>query len=208
MLPERAKEYDLEGQSFELALEEGSTEKTKIHTGLLGAYQCENAAMAAEAALLLRKKGYRIPIDAILGGIEKAVWPGRFELLKKKPYVIVDGGHNEEGAAVLKESLLRYFPEKKIRFVTGVLRDKEYDKMYRGLLPLADRFYTVTPPSVRALPGEELASYLKEQGAKVQAFSSPKEGLAAALRDAGQEDVICVFGSLYYLGEIRELLTR
>ncbi len=206
VLPERAEEYDLEGQTFELALEEGSKEKTKIHTGLLGAYQSENAAMAAEAALLLRKKGYRIPVEAILKGIDKAVWPGRFELLKKKPYVIVDGGHNEEGAEVLKESLLRYFPEKKIRFVTGVLRDKEYAKMYRGLLSLADRFYTVTPPSVRALPGEELAAYLKEQGAETLAFSSPREGLQAALKDAGEGDVICVFGSLYYLGEVRELL--
>jgi dihydrofolate synthase/folylpolyglutamate synthase len=207
-LPERAEEYDLEGQTFELALEEGSEEKTKIHTGLLGAYQSENAAMAAEAALLLRKKGFRISVKAILDGIKKAVWPGRFELLKKNPYVIVDGGHNEEGAEVLKESLLRYFPDKKIRFVTGVLRDKEYDKMYRGLLPLADRFYTVTPPSVRALPGEELAAYLKECGTEALAFSSPGEGLRAALKDAGEEDVICVFGSLYYLGEVRKLLTR
>ncbi len=80
--------------------------------------------------------------------------------------------------------------------------------MYRGLLSLADRFYTVTPPSVRALPGEELAAYLKECGTEALAFSSPGEGLRAALKDAGEEDVICVFGSLYYLGEVRELLTR
>ena len=128
--------------------------------------------------------------------------------MRRDPAVVIDGGHNEEGAGVLKESLMRYFPGKKILFVTGVLRDKEYARMYEKLIPLAKRFYTLTPPSPRALPAEELSKYLADQGAEVKTCGNPVDGLKAALSEADEEDVICAFGSLYYLGSLRRYLVE
>ena len=203
-LPEKTDKYDLTGQEFTLKTGKGKT--LSLRTSLLGAYQTGNAAVAVRAALLLAPFWPKLTEKAIKKGIEEAKWPGRFELMRRDPAVVIDGGHNEEGAGVLKESLMRYFPGKKILFVTGVLRDKEYARMYEKLIPLAKRFYTLTPPSPRALPAEELSKYLADQGAEVKTCGNPVDGLKAALSEADEEDVICAFGSLYYLGSLRGYL--
>lgn len=191
-------ERSLEGQVFDLGQQKGLT------ISLLGTYQIYNASMAACGAALLRdKKGYHISDEAIREGLKASVWPGRFELMHRAPAVIVDGGHNEEGATVLKNSLKTYFPDQKIHFVTGVLADKAYGDMMGQVLPLAERFYCVTPDNPRALSAGDLAAYLENHGAKAEAHRSIPEALNAAVEAAGEDGVVCVFGSLYYLGEVR-----
>ncbi len=202
-LPEHVRR-SITGQSFDL--DAGDVHFDDLHIRLLGTYQVNNAAMAVQGACLLRRKGYPITEEAIRRGCAEAVWAGRFELMRQHPAVIVDGGHNEEGARVLAESLQQYFPGQKIRFVVGVLADKDYTQMLTKVLAQAEAFYTITPPTPRALPAEKLADWLHKQGAQARAFDSVEAALAQAIDDTPKDGCVCVFGSLYYLGEVRKLL--
>ena len=198
-LPEAAIRYDLEGQEFD-------TERLKnIHIGLLGTYQIRNAAVAVKAVELLNRTLHgemKISDDAIRAGLWKTEWPARFQLISKNPYIIVDGGHNMQGIEMLKDSLIRYFPNQKIRFVTGVLADKEYKKMMNVIMPISKRFYTITPENPRALEAKQLAEYLKSIGGDAVSCDTLDEAMRRARKDTLQHEVICVFGSLYFVGKV------
>ena len=173
---------------------------------LLGSYQCANASMAVAAAQVLRQKGYPVTEDSIRRGLKHTVWHGRFELMHQNPAIIMDGGHNPEGAAMLRDSLTRYFPGQKIIFIMGILADKDYHKVIDIVGPLAKRFYTVPVPNPRALDPEQLARELKDAGYQAEARASIDEATDEALKNSTEKDVICSFGSLYYVGRIREHL--
>lgn len=184
-------------------------------THLLGSYQPSNAALAIEVLVQLRRKGWELPDEAIARGIAETVWPGRFEVVKSGdgwPAVVVDGGHNPQGAEVLAESLRDVFPGKRISFVMSVLADKDYPAMIGSVLPLAESFSCVTPPNPRALSAEDLAREIgriaAESGGSVPAepFGSFAEALERARDRAGEDGVVCAFGSLYSISEIDRAL--
>ena len=198
-LPVRTARPDLNGQSFDLPGYAG------LHIALLGTYQIENAALAAQGAALLRDLGWPVTDEAIRRGLDRAAWPGRFELLQRDPAVLIDGAHNPDGAEALRLSLETYFPGTKIVFVAGVLRDKDYGGMFDAVLPLADRFYTIAPPTPRALSAHALADHLRGRGAEAVPCPSIREAVEAAVEHAGTDGVVCAFGSLYYIGQVRAL---
>lgn len=174
-----------------------------LQIALLGTYQTRNAALAVRAAELLNGRILpRIEESHIRKGLLHTRWPARFELIKKNPYVILDGGHNVQGAEVLCESLQYYFPHQKVHFVTGVLADKEYQKMMCVIAPLAEKVYTITPPNPRALSAEDLAACVRSIGVDAEAFESLEDAVDCAL----EGDIICIFGSLYFVGKAREYL--
>ena len=190
----------LEGQTFTYRGE------GLYHIALLGEHQLQNAAVVLEAVRVLRRRGWEIPETAVVRGLEQARWPGRLELARRGPDVILDGGHNPQCMEALARALGELYPEKKLIFLTGVLADKDWSTMMGELLPLAKEFYTITPDSPRAMPAAELAAYLEGQGAKATPCGSVREGLELALVFLPPEDVVCVTGSLYMIGEARHLL--
>lgn len=191
---------DLDGQIFRYR----GTGPFQIH--LLGAYQLDNAAVALDIAALLRERGWMISDAALRTGLEAAVWPARMELVRRKPDLILDGGHNPQCMEAIRRSLEQLYPGQRIWFLTGVLADKDYPAMYRSLLPVAKGFVTVTPDSPRALPSEELAQYLQTQGATAVPAWQIEDGLRKVMELAGENEAICVCGSLYMIGEIRHQL--
>lgn len=203
-MPEVSR-FSVDGQTFYMSLENG--EPLPFFTSMCGACQVRNAALAVQAAVLLRKDGYEISDTALRRGIAQTVWPGRFEILERRPYLIADGSHNPHGVRALTESLERLFPGRRITFVTGVMADKSYEEMMRQIVPLAGRIYTVTPPSVRALPAEDLAACLRRLGAVAEACPDVSEALCRAKAKAKADDVICAFGSLSFIGEVRSCRT-
>ncbi|MEY8401764.1 folylpolyglutamate synthase/dihydrofolate synthase family protein [Oscillospiraceae bacterium 44-34] len=190
----------LEGQTFTYRGE------GLYHIALLGEHQLQNAAVVLEAVRVLRRRSWEIPETAVVRGLEQARWPGRLELARRGPDVILDGGHNPQCMEALARALGELYPEKKLIFLTGVLADKDWSTMMGELLPLAKEFYTITPDSPRAMPAAELAAYLEGQGAKATPCGSVREGLELALVFLPPEDVVCVTGSLYMIGEVRHLL--
>lgn len=169
---------------------------------LLGEHQRHNAAVALTVAGVLGEK-WGITPDALSAGLADARWPGRFELLSRKPRFIVDGGHNPQCAEAIAVNLNRYFPGEPVTVLIGMLADKDYPLVCDVIAPCAARFVTVTPDSPRALSAEELAAHLGRFGKPVTAASSVEEGVALACGQAGPEGVVCAFGSLYMTGDIR-----
>lgn len=169
---------------------------------LLGEHQRHNAA-AALTVLELLKENWDISDDAIRDGLAAARWPGRFEVLSREPWFIVDGGHNPQCAETIACNLNHYFPGKPAVILMGVLADKDYSQVCAIVEPCARQFVTVTPDSPRALSAQELAASLSVYGKPVTACASVAEGVRRACEMAGPEGLVCAFGSLYMTGEIR-----
>ena len=104
--------------------------------------------------------------------------------------------------AALVENIQDYLPDRPLTVLTGVLRDKDYHRMYAPLLPYAAHFITVTPDSHRALPAQELAKYLASFGKPVTACDSVADGVRLAIDHAGKDGTVLCYGSLYLLGDV------
>lgn len=180
-----------------------------VSISLLGTYQLENAATALLALEVLEAQGIKLNHDKIMKAFQEAKWPGRFEILGRKPVVIADGAHNPDAVHKLMETMDLYFTNKRIIYIMGVLKDKEYSTMYEEAVPRAEAVITVTSPNkARALPAFELAKAIRELNPNVTAADSVEEALEMAQLMAGKDGIILAFGSLSYLGKLRESYER
>ena len=188
--------YGYEEQSFSYGAEKN------IRIYLAGDYQIENAALAWEAVQGLRSLGFRISDEAFRRGMEKTVWRGRFTCIHREPLVIMDGAHNEDAAKKLAASIETYFPGRKISYIMGVFKDKEYEKVIRITAPFAAKVTAVeTPGNPRALPKEELKKVWETFGVPVTTADTIAEAVKENITSAEKEEIILVFGSLSFLGE-------
>ena len=180
-----------------------------LYSPLAGKSQLLNAAAALEVILSLRRMGDRISGENIRRGIGNTVWPGRFTCVMEHPVFLLDGAHNEEAALRLRESVESYFPGRRLIFIMGVFRDKEYEKIADIMCPLASSVYTVSlPDRKRTLPAEELARTVSRYCTRVSAEESTEQAVREALAEAESEDVILAFGSLSYLGQVKEAVDK
>lgn len=187
-----------------------SFEGIAYDTALLGSYQPFNAAVALTAAEALASRGFPAGQQARQCGIARTRWPGRFQLIEAgPPPVVVDGGHNPQGARALAESLQDAFPGRPVVFIMGVLADKDYPAMIGEVASLAKAFICVTPPNPRALPARDLAAALGQCFAEtagaippIKTAATMEEALVEARRQAAPDDVIAAFGSLYALSPL------
>ena len=179
------------------------------HLRLLGEYQLLNALTVIDVCNALRSRGWdKLTDEAIDEGLSHTQWPGRLELLRRGPDFIVDGAHNPQCVDALMDSLAALYGDKKLIFLTGVLRDKDWQQMLRRALPLAKAFVVITPPSARALDENELAAWLNAQGVQAVPAKDTDDGVRRVLALAGEDDAICSWGSLYFTGEVRRVLTE
>lgn len=169
---------------------------------LTGRYQIENAILAMETAEALTTKGIRIPEQAILRGLEKTLWQGRFQVVSSSPCFIADGAHNRDGARRLAESLRYYFPNKRMIFIIGVLRDKEREEMLKETAFLAEQILTVSTKGDRGLSSYDLAVTASAYHSQVTDVGSVQEAVELSYLLADKDTVIVAFGSLSYLGEL------
>jgi dihydrofolate synthase/folylpolyglutamate synthase len=180
----------------------------RVHLNLLGTHQLPNFGCALAAAELLRESGWAIDEDAIVKGARQAQMAGRLQLLSLPDFpcpVLLDGAHNPSAAAVLARALRTVFRYRRLHLVFGVLADKDAVGIAAKLLPLADTVWVTQPPSERALPAQRLAELCAPFGKPMQVCPSVKEALMAAAQKAQGDDLICVTGSLYLVGEILAL---
>ena len=190
-------DFSLEGQSFSY---KGWHD---LRIPLVGAYQMKNAAVVLETVEVLRQRGWHISDEAVVQGLKNTRWPARFEVLRRDPVFIVDGGHNPHGIRATAESLQRLFPGKKFTFVTGVMADKDVESILGLIVPLADQFFTVRPDNPRAMSAQELAERIRAMGAKATPCESVADGVARAVAAEGKDGVACALGSLYMSGDVR-----
>lgn len=182
-----------------------------LEISMLGKFQIENAVLAVETVLALVRCGFKVPEEKLRQGLLQTRWHGRFDVIAKRPLFIADGAHNEDAAKKLAESIRFYFTNRKIIYIMGMLRDKEYDKVIRHTFELASHIITVTPPlKERALSALELAEAAREYHRAVTAADSVQEAVEIAYLLTGKDKdaVIVAFGSLSYLGELMDTVAH
>lgn len=180
-----------------------------LEISLAGQFQIDNAVLAVETIRTLEGQGYSVREDALRRGLKEAAWPGRFQVLGKKPLFVVDGAHNEDAAQKLVSSIELYFTNRRIIYIMGILKDKDHRRIIDLTHSYADQIITVTPPNnPRAMHSYELAREIAGVHPKVTAVDSLEEAVEMSLLLAGKEDVILAFGSLSYLGRLTEIVAR
>ncbi len=199
------KESSIEGQIFYYDSDFLSLPKMQMR--LLGRHQLYNVATVLKAIEVLIKRGYEITDQAILKGIKDTLWPGRFEVLSRKPFVILDGAHNIQGAQAFHHTVREYFPNQKIILALGILKDKNVDEMLEIFLPLAKKIITLTPDNPRAMGSIELAEKVQyiDSNIEVKSTNSIQEAISY-VKQLGEEEIIAFTGSLYMIGEVRKML--
>lgn len=196
----RPEKAGLEGQVFDWE------ELAGLHLPLLGRHQLCNAAVALTAMRVLQKRGWSITEEHIRRGLAATDWPGRFQIIGHDPLFIMDGGHNPQCIRALEQNIRDYLPDRPLTVLTGVMQDKDYHCMYRGVVPYARSFITVTPDNPRSLPAGELAAYIRELGAPVTACDTIRGGVSLALEQAGPGGTVLCYGSLYLIGDVETQL--
>lgn len=192
-----------------LDMEIYGTDYSDVRISMAGKHQAENAKTALLALELLRKQSIiKVRRDKLYAGLRRAKQPGRFEVLEGTPTIVLDGAHNEAGARALAETVKTCFPGQKILLAAGMLKDKEIEKIIEHFQSITNRFIAAEPDNPRKLPAERLAEILKEKGADCQIASSAKEAVRMALDQKGDADLILFAGSLYLIGEIKEILNH
>lgn len=213
------KSCDINGSTFTAGID-GLALFNDIKIKMRGHHQIENAVCALAAIAVMRIQGFRIPDDCVRAGMKRAFQPGRFELISKEPYIIIDGAHNRAGAESLVETLIQEFDAgkencgKRILLCTGILADKETGIMASQFARLRADIITTTVPNPRAMNAHELAgvfSTLEPYSTgkhSVTAVDDWHEALAEAEKLRDDYDIIVWAGSLYLIGPVRGSLVN
>jgi dihydrofolate synthase/folylpolyglutamate synthase len=196
-----------DGATFVLQQDDWRLDDVTIH--MLGAHQVANAATATAAARVLNSRGIAVADDAIRAGLARAFFPGRLELMQRGPgipTVVIDGAHNPDKARSLVRALRALFPNKRITVVLGMVADKDTSAVLDVLLPIASRIITTEAPIInRAVASAaDLAARIRERGVPAEAEPDPEAAVQMALDGAGPDDLVCVTGSLYLVGAVRQ----
>ncbi len=164
---------------------------------LQGEFQKINAALAAAIAWELG-----IEEHAIEQGLQKAIWPGRFEIVSRKPLALFDCAHNTAGMVALREALEKKFPGRKFLLVFGASSDKNIEKMLEIISPAADSVIA-TAAKHRGTPPEKVASLVKKLGKQCREIADVKEAVKAAMEQSENSVLVC--GSCFVIGEAKQL---
>ena len=174
---------------------------------LAGSYQTENAVLALEALRILDERGYHTTLEQRKEGLWATRWNGRLTIIHRDPLFIVDGAHNPAAADMLEDSVRKYFKDRRLFFIMGVFKDKDYPYIIRKLCPYAEQILAIeTPDNPRALPAEELAKAIRPYNANVRAEKNIPRAVEELFEMAGKDDVILSFGSLSFIGEITRIV--
>jgi dihydrofolate synthase/folylpolyglutamate synthase len=185
-----------------------TSEVYNVQCDLPGIYQKENITTVATAVDLLNEVGWKLTRSDMLNGLMKTKKNtslfGRWDVLQKKPMIVLDVAHNEDGFLILVDHLSK-FKFNQMHFVLGFSKDKEFSKIL-NMLPLNARFYFTSANSPRALEHNTLQEIAATKDVIGESFTNVNEAITYALKNADEQDIIIVSGSIYVVGDVnREL---
>jgi dihydrofolate synthase/folylpolyglutamate synthase len=180
-------------------------EPTKLHIPLLGFHQVQNAATAFTTLMVLRQNGLKITDKSIRRGFINVNWPGRFEVLNRRPFIVIDSAHNRESALRLRNAVDDYFPGIPVILVFGASEDKDIDGMLVELLPRVKIVITTKSIHPRAISPEDLVVKANQMGVRAIPTQSLEEAFDEALKLAGKENLILIAGSIFVAGGMRDV---
>lgn len=177
-----------------------------MRPGLLGKHQVDNAALTLASCEILTRDHVTLELQNIKDGLLKTRWPGRLEIVSNSPVIILDGAHNLMAARKLAGFLSKEWGNRKITLVIGILDDKPYAEMLRSILPVCNKLILTSPKIDRSLHPDKLRNIAKEFISDIAIIPDVGKAVSQAVEEAAPEDVICVAGSLYVIGEAKEAL--
>jgi dihydrofolate synthase/folylpolyglutamate synthase len=172
---------------------------------LPGAYQIKNLAVALKVLEVIASSGFPTCLEKTFGGIEQVTFPGRFEVLKTAPLVIIDAAHNEEGIRALNDNIETLFAGRDITLFFGKLKDKDFGDEMTRLLTNKKQIYTLTPPNPRAMKAAELAELLKKDYC-VNALPVEASDILHYIDRHDSNGVYIFAGSIYLISALRNTL--
>jgi dihydrofolate synthase/folylpolyglutamate synthase len=180
-----------------------------LRSPLRGRHQIVNAATALGALEILERWGHiNLNSTDISDGLLRARWPGRLEWFSRRPPVLLDGAHNYAGIMALRSALQEEYHYKRLIIVLGIMADKDLRSMLLKLAPLADHIILTRPQYERAAEPESLKEMAGEFAARTELIRPARDALRSAMDMANSEDLVLVTGSLYFIGEIKEIQER
>ena len=168
---------------------------------LLGSFQPQNALLAVAAVKALASTGIRVSDVAIREGLGRVRWPGRFQLVGREPWVVLDGAHNPAGAQALAVSLREAFGDQAKTVLLGISADKDKAGILKAVSPIASRLILTASTHPRATPPEELRALLPPTEGRVEVIKCVDEALRVALSPP-QTPIVCVTGSLFTVADV------
>lgn len=196
------------GGTFFVTLETNEDIYENMRIALRGEHQIGNAAVSIALAEQLRRKGFEITNKAIVDGIQGANHPGRLEIFKEHDrHILLDGAHNPAGAQTLRR-YLETFGTRPLVIVFGAMREKKIDQLARIIFPLADHIILTTVRNARSATVSDLLKLAGDLKVQATVVDSSTQALELARKSAGSAGLICVTGSLYLIGELRQTITE
>jgi len=179
-----------------------------MKTSLMGGHQIDNAAISLATCELLNRAGTSISEQDCRKGLSDLCWPGRLEIVSESPRIILDGAHNLVAARNLAAFLAQETNQRPITMVIGILDDKPYEAMLAALLPVTQKVIITRPQIDRGLPPETLYAEARKYGKDITLLPDVHQAVKQAVSQAAPDDVICIAGSLYVIGEAKVCLSR
>ena len=200
----KSKEYEIVDMSINGIKFKYQNEKFNI--SMIAEYQVENAILAIETLRKLNDDNLiNISEEKIKEGIKKAIWAGRFEIVKKNPLIIIDGAHNLDGIKALKKSIQNLFSGKKILAVFSMLGDKNVNEVVKEIMTCFDKVIVTDIDNSRKMDKDKLFLLVKKNNENVE-YKSLNEAIENIEDYSKDFDVTIVFGSLYMIGDFRKVI--
>ncbi|MCK4401919.1 bifunctional folylpolyglutamate synthase/dihydrofolate synthase [bacterium] len=193
--------FDINRQTF--WIKGHSYSYNDLEISLLGEHQITNAVLAVAVAEKLRLFDFKVHENAIKTGLSSTIWQGRFQVLRKNPLLVCDGAHNPSSARVLKRTISEIEYDRLI-FIVGILKEKNYRNILRILLSEdSTAIFTNITGTDRALNPEILLKEARKFSNNIIILKNNISlSLEYAFQKANKNDLICVTGSLYLVGEL------
>jgi len=173
---------------------------------LLGEHQAINCGLALSILDRLKTRGFAISDNKAMEGLAKTTIPGRMEMLMTSPRVIVDGAHNAASIDAMMRAIGQHIPYDSLVVIFGCCADKDIPGMLERITSGADKVIFTKVDSVRTADPEELAArYVELYGKMAQVAPTLKDAMDIAVRAVSKEDLICITGSFYLVGEAKRL---
>ncbi len=191
--------FDLEGQSLHM---KGLSGEYDLRIPLLGGHQAENAALAVAAVEALGDE--KMTPGSIAAGLQKVHWPGRLQVLRREPWVVVDGAHNTYSMQRLGEALQKYFKFDRLTLILGFGGDKDVPGMVAEAAKMTGDIILVASRHPRSVKTPQLVEEFSKWGVRPRVAESVAAAVKLALADAGPNDLIGAAGSVFVIAEVME----
>ncbi|MFC2143126.1 bifunctional folylpolyglutamate synthase/dihydrofolate synthase [Candidatus Aenigmatarchaeota archaeon] len=197
----KIKKYDVSGQIFKF-------NDYLLKTKILGKKQSVNAILALTISEELKKMGFKIKKQHIINGIQKTKWPGRLDIIKKNPFVILDCAHNHNAMCYLKDDIKKLFDFDRLISIIGIMSNKDKVSMLSEIIPITDIAIFTKPKLKRSENPVILKELSKSDVKKYFIINDVKKAVKKALDISNKKDLILITGSIFTVSEARRYLIK